>query len=224
LHETDFYTSHEALLLPYEEALTRVDSTTGDWYDTSGHFVWIGARTGQLDGAQIEFARGIKNPIGLKVGPDLDEGTLLRIIDRLNPDNIPGRLTLIARMGADKVSKLLPPLLKAVKQSGAAVLWSCDAVHGNTVTSESGFKTRRFDDVLGEIAGFFDACRTEGVHPGGIHIELTGQQVTECTGGQLNLTDADLATCYQTHCDPRLNANQALELAFLVAEKLKSGR
>ena len=224
LHEAEFYTSHEALLLPYEEAMTRVDSTTGDWYDTSAHFLWIGARTGQLDGAQIEFARGIKNPIGLKISPDLDADTLLRIIERLNPDNIPGRLTLIARMGAGKVLKLLPPLLRRVKQSGANVVWSCDAVHGNTVTSDTGYKTRRFDDVVNEIIGFFDACHTEAAHPGGIHIELTGQDVTECTGGQHKLTDADLAQCYQTHCDPRLNADQALELAFLVAERIKSGR
>jgi len=224
IHEANLYTSHEALLLPYEQALTRIDSTTDDWYDTSAHFLWVGARTGQLDGAQIEFVRGIKNPIGLKVGPDLDADGLMKVIERLNPDNIPGRLTLITRMGSDKVSKLLPSLLKKVKQAGASVVWSCDAVHGNTVTSDAGLKTRRFDNVLGEIVGFFDACNTEGVHPGGIHIELTGQQVTECTGGQYKLTDADLAQCYQTHCDPRLNANQALELAFLVAEKIKAGR
>lgn len=224
LRETDFYTSHEALLLPYEQALTRVDSTTGDWYDTSAHFLWIGARTGQLDGAQIEFVRGIKNPIGVKVGPDVDESSLLRIIDRINPENIPGRLTLIARQGAGDVSKKLPPLLRAVKKSGASVIWSCDPMHGNTVTSDAGLKTRRFDDILSEIQGFFDACGTESVHPGGIHIEMTGQPVTECTGGQHKLTDVDLATCYNTHCDPRLNANQALELAFLVAEKIKAGR
>jgi len=224
LRETDFFTSHEALLLPYEQALTRVDSTTGDWYDTSAHFLWIGARTGQLDGAQMEFARGIKNPIGLKVGPDLDADSLLRIIDRLNPENISGHLTLIARMGAGDVGKKLPPLIRAVQQSGANIIWSCDPMHGNTVTSDAGVKTRRFDDVLAEVIGFFDACRTEGQHPGGIHVEMTGQQVTECTGGQHKLTDADLALCYQTHCDPRLNANQALEMAFLIAEKIKAGR
>lgn len=224
LRETEFFTSHEALLLNYEQALTRVDSTTGDWYDTSAHFLWIGARTGQLDGAQIEFARGIKNPIGVKVGPDLDADTLMRIIERINPDNIPGRLTLISRMGAGDVAKKLPPLLRAVQQSGANVVWSCDPMHGNTVTSDSGVKTRRFNDVLGEVQGFFDACRNAGVHPGGMHVEMTGQQVTECTGGQHDLTDADLALCYQTHCDPRLNANQALEMAFLIAEKIKEGK
>jgi 3-deoxy-7-phosphoheptulonate synthase len=223
LRETDFYTSHEALLLPYEQALTRVDSTSGDWYDTSAHFLWIGARTGQLDGAQIEFVRGIKNPIGVKVGPDVDADTLLRTIERINPDNVAGRLTLIARMGAADVGKKLPPLLKAVQDSGAVVVWSCDPMHGNTVTSDAGVKTRRFHDVLAEVQGFFDACRNAGVHPGGIHVEMTGQQVTECTGGQHDLTDADLALCYQTHCDPRLNANQALEMAFLVAEKIKGG-
>lgn len=224
LRETDFFTSHEALLLPYEQALTRIDSTTGDWYDTSAHFLWIGARTGQLDGAQMEFARGIKNPIGLKVGPDVDADSLLRMIDRLNPENIPGRLTLISRMGAGDVSKKLSPLVRAVAKSEAAVIWSCDPMHGNTVTSDSGLKTRRFDDVLAEVIGFFDVCRSEGQHPGGIHVEMTGQKVTECTGGQHKLTDADLAACYQTHCDPRLNANQALEMAFLIAEKIKEGR
>ncbi len=222
LRETDFFTSHEALLLPYEQALTRVDSTTGDWYDTSAHFLWIGARTGQLDGAQIEFARGVKNPIGVKVGPDVDADTLLRIIDRINPDNTPGRLTLIARMGAADAPKKLPPLLRAVKQAGVSAIWSCDPMHGNTVTADTtGLKTRRFDDIISEVRSFFDSCRTEDVHAGGIHVEMTGQQVTECTGGQHKLTDADLATCYNTHCDPRLNANQALELAFLVAEKIK---
>lgn len=222
LRETDFYTSHEALLLPYEQALTRVDSTTGDWYDTSAHFLWIGARTGQLDGAQIEFARGIKNPLGVKVGPDLDSDTLLQICERLNPDDQPGRLTLIARMGAADASKKLPPILRAVKAAGPKVIWSCDPMHGNTVTAEAtGLKTRRFDDILSEVGSFFDSCRAEGVHPGGIHVEMTGQQVTECTGGQHRLTDADLAACYNTHCDPRLNANQALEMAFLLAEKIK---
>lgn len=224
LRETEFYTSHEALLLPYEQAMTRVDSTTGDWYDTSAHFLWIGARTGQLDGAQIEFARGIKNPIGVKVGPDLDADTLMRIIERINPDNTAGRLTLIARMGAADASKKLPGIIRAVKQSGANVIWSCDPMHGNTVTSDAGLKTRRFDDVLSEVISFFDATRNERVHPGGIHVEMTGQPVTECTGGQYNLTDADLAACYTTHCDPRLNANQALELAFLVAEKIKKSK
>lgn len=224
MRETDFYTSHEALLLPYEQALTRIDSTTDEWYDTSGHFLWIGARTGQMDGAQVEFARGIKNPIGVKVGPDLDADTLCRLIDVLNPHNIPGRLTLIARMGAGKVLKNLPPLLRAVKAKGAAIVWCCDPMHGNTVSAEGGLKTRRFDDILSEITDFFAACRAEGVHPGGVHVEMTGQKVTECTGGQYKLTDSDLAACYNTHCDPRLNANQSLELSFLVAEQIKKGR
>ncbi len=220
--QTEFYTCHEALLLPYEQALTRVDSTTGNWYDCSAHFVWIGARTHQLDGAQIEFARGIWNPIGMKCPPDLDRDTLLKLIDILNPRNDNGRLTLISRMGADKVAEKLPPLLRAVKEEGKNVVWCCDPMHGNTVKSSAEFKTRKFDDILAEIKGFFAAHKAEGTHPGGIHLELTGQDVTECTGGAYKIADADLSNRYQTHCDPRLNANQALELAFLVADELKS--
>ena len=222
VRQTEFYTCHEALLLPYEQAMTRTDSTTGHYYDCSAHFVWIGARTHQLDGAQIEFVRGIKNPIGLKVSPAVDPDTLLKLIDILNPDNEPGRLTLISRMGADQVEEKLSPLLSAVKAEGKSVIWSCDPMHGNIVKADSGFKTRRFDDILKEIKGFFAAHKEQGTHPGGIHLELTGQDVTECTGGAKNIVDADLSSRYHTHCDPRLNATQALELAFLVADELKA--
>lgn len=224
LRETDFYTSHEALLLPYEEAMTRTDSLTGDWYDTSAHFLWIGARTHQQDHGQIEFIRGIKNPLGLKCSPALTPDELLRLIDVLNPENIPGRLTLIARMGHEKVEEKLAPLLRAVKKEGRSVVWSCDPMHGNTMTSASGYKTRPFENILGEVRGFFAAHRTEGTHPGGIHIEMTGQNVTECMGGAEAIGDEDLSNRYHTHCDPRLNANQSLELAFLIAEELKKGR
>jgi 3-deoxy-7-phosphoheptulonate synthase len=220
LHATTLYTSHEALLLPYEEALTRVDSTTGDWYDTSAHMLWIGARTGQADGAQVTFARGIANPLGLKVSPDTRADDLLRLMDALNPRNTPGRLTLITRMGAGKVEALLPPLLRAVKAEGRAVVWSCDPMHGNTQTSASGYKTRPFDAVMAEVRGFFAAHRAEGTHPGGVHLEMTGDNVTECVGGAEAIADADLGSRYHTHCDPRLNAAQALELAFLIAEEL----
>jgi len=222
IRETEFYTSHEALLLPYEQALTRVDSLTGDWYDCAAHFLWVGARTHQTEGAQIEFARGIKNPLGLKVSPSVDRDTLLRLIDLLNPENEPGRLTLITRMGHDKVEDKLPQLLRAVKEEGRHVVWSCDPMHGNTTESASGYKTRKFESVLGEVRGFFAAHKTEGTHPGGIHLELTGQNVTECTGGAEKIGDEDLSSRYHTHCDPRLNANQALELAFLVADEMKA--
>jgi len=222
IRETDFYTSHEALLLPYEQALTRVDSVTGDWYDCSAHMLWIGARTHQLDGAQIEFIRGINNPLGLKCGPHMDADTLLKLIDTLNPANEPGRLTLITRMGHKQVEEKLPDLIRAVKAEGQQVVWSCDPMHGNTIKSDSGYKTRRLEDVLGEVRGFFAAHRAEGTHPGGIHLELTGQDVTECTGGASNIGDEDLSSRYHTHCDPRLNASQALEMAFLVAEELKN--
>jgi len=221
LRETEFYTSHEALLLPYEEAMTRTDSLTGDWFDTSAHLLWIGARTHQLENAQIEFARGIKNPIGMKCSPALGTDELLRLIDVLNPDNIPGRLTLIARMGHDKVAEKLPPLVRAVKAEGRHVVWSCDPMHGNTVKSSSGFKTRPFDRILAEVRGFFAVHKAEGTHPGGIHIEMTGQDVTECIGGADAIGDEDLSSRYHTHCDPRLNANQALELAFLISDELK---
>lgn len=224
IKETSFYTSHEALLLPYEEALTRVDSTTGDWYDTSAHMLWIGARTHQSENAQIEFARGIKNPIGLKCSPALDPDELLRLIDILNPDNIPGRLTLIARMGHEKVHKHLPTLVRAVEREGKTVVWSCDPMHGNTIKSSSGYKTRPFDHIMGEVRAFFEVHKAEGTHAGGIHIEMTGQDVTECVGGADAIGDEDLSSRYHTHCDPRLNANQALEMAFLVADELKSVR
>lgn len=224
LRQTDFYTSHEALLLPYEQALTRIDSTTDEWYDCSAHFLWIGARTHQTEGAQIEFARGIKNPLGLKCSPDMDPDTLMTLIDTLNPHNEPGRLTLIARMGAAQVEEKLAPLVRRVKEEGRWVIWSCDPMHGNTIKAQSSYKTRQFDDVMREIKGFFAVHRAEGTHPGGIHLELTGQDVTECTGGARAIGDADLSDRYHTHCDPRLNAHQALELAFLVADELRNTR
>jgi 3-deoxy-7-phosphoheptulonate synthase len=224
LRQTEFYTCHEALLLPYEQALTRVDSTSGDWYDCSAHFVWIGARTNQEDHAQIEFVRGIKNPIGMKCPPSLDPDSLIRLIDKLNPDNEPGRLTLISRMGAGNVFEKLPPLLDAVKREGRIVTWVCDPMHGNTMKSASGYKTRRFDDIMSEVRDFFAAHKTAGTIPGGVHVEMTGQNVTECTGGIEGVSDEDLSSRYHTHCDPRLNAAQALELSFLVADELKSIR
>ncbi|MFN3827182.1 MAG: class II 3-deoxy-7-phosphoheptulonate synthase [Micavibrio sp.] len=224
VRQTDFFTSHEALLLPYEEALTRVDSLTGDWYDCSAHMVWIGARTNQTEGAQVEFVRGIKNPIGLKCPPSLDPDTLLKLIDIINPENEAGRLTLIARMGHDQVESKLAPLVRAVKKEGRAVVWSCDPMHGNTIKSDNGYKTRKFDHVLGEIRSFFAVHKAEGTHPGGIHLELTGQNVTECTGGAEKITEEDLSSRYHTACDPRLNANQALEISFLLAEELRALR
>jgi 3-deoxy-7-phosphoheptulonate synthase len=224
VRETDFYTCHEALLLPYEEAMTRIDSTTGDPYDTSAHFLWIGARTQQTDGAQIEFVRGIYNPIGMKCPPNLDPDTLIKLIDILNPENEPGRLSLIARMGAGQVEEKLSALVRRVKEEGRNVVWICDPMHGNTEKSSSGFKTRKFDNILAEVKGFFDVHRTEGTHPGGVHFEMTGQNVTECVGGAEAISDEDLSSRYHTACDPRLNANQALELAFLVADELKKLR
>ncbi len=224
IRETEFYTSHEALLLPYEQALTRVDSTTGDWYDVSAHLLWIGDRTRQPDGAHVEFLRGVKNPIGLKCGPSLDPDELIRLIDILNPEDEPGRLTLIARMGADKVLDALPPLLRKVKQEGRTVVWACDPMHGNTVKTSSGYKTRPFDSILAEVRDFFDLHQAEGTQPGGVHFEMTGEEVTECTGGAQAITDDGLSQRYHTACDPRLNATQALELAFLIAEKLKEDR
>ena len=221
VRQTEFYTCHEALLLPYEQAMTRTDSITGQYYDCSAHFLWVGARTHQTNGAQIEFARGIENPIGLKCSPDMDADNLLKLIDILNPANDPGRLTLIARMGADKVEDQLAPLVRAVQKEGRHVIWSCDPMHGNTIKSSSGYKTRQFDDVLREIKGFFAVHRAEGTHPGGIHLELTGQDVTECTGGAQDISDENLSDRYHTHCDPRLNAYQALELSFLVADELR---
>jgi 3-deoxy-7-phosphoheptulonate synthase len=223
IRETDFYTSHEALLLGYEEALTRVDSTSGDWYATSGHMIWIGDRTRQPDHAHIEYCRGIKNPLGLKCGPSLEPEGLIRLIDLLNPENEPGRLTLIARFGADKVGEHLPKLIRAVEQEGRKVVWSCDPMHGNTVTA-AGYKTRPFDRILREVQSFFEVHRAEGTHPGGIHVEMTGKNVTECTGGARAIRDEELQDRYHTHCDPRLNADQAVELAFLVSDLLKKNK
>jgi 3-deoxy-7-phosphoheptulonate synthase len=224
LRTTDFYTSHEALLLGYEQAFTRVDSTTGDWYATSGHMLWVGDRTRQLDHAHIEYARGVKNPIGLKCGPSMKTDDLLRLIDTLNPDNEPGRLTLIVRVGADKVTEQLPPLVRAVKREGKVVVWSCDPMHSNTITSASGYKTRPFDLILKEVRSFFEVHNAEGTYAGGVHLEMTGQNVTECTGGARAISEADLNDRYHTVCDPRLNAEQAIDLAFLLAELLKKER
>ncbi|HEX6956955.1 MAG TPA: 3-deoxy-7-phosphoheptulonate synthase class II [Ferrovibrio sp.] len=224
LRSVDFYTSHEALLLGYEQALTRVDSTSGEWVDTSAHMLWIGDRTRQPDGAHVEFLRGVLNPLGLKCGPTTDPDELIRLIDILNPANKPGRLTLIARMGHEKVHKHLPALVRRVAQEGRAVVWSCDPMHGNTLTSTSGYKTRPFDRILSEVRQFFEVHIAEGTNAGGIHLELTGQDVTECMGGAQAIGDDDLSSRYHTHCDPRLNASQALELAFLIAEMLKLER
>ena len=221
LRQTEFYTSHEALLLGYEQALTRVDSTSGDWYATSGHMVWIGDRTRQPDHAHVEFCRGINNPIGLKCGPSLPADELLQLIDILNPDNDPGRLTLIARFGSDKIADHLPGLLRAVKKEGRHVVWSCDPMHGNVIKATSGYKTRPFDRILDEVRSFMAIHQSEGTHAGGIHVEMTGKNVTECTGGAHAVSEEDLHDRYHTVCDPRLNADQALELAFLIAEELK---
>jgi 3-deoxy-7-phosphoheptulonate synthase len=220
LHRVDFYTSHEALLLEYEEALCRIDSTTGLPVAGSGHMIWIGDRTRQPDGAHVEFARGVQNPIGLKCGPTITEGELLRLIDRLNPRNEAGRLTLIARFGAGQVGEHLPRLIRAVAREGRAVVWSCDPMHGNTIKSASGYKTRPFERVLREVREFFQVHAAEGTYPGGVHFEMTGKDVTECTGGVRAVTEENLSDRYHTACDPRLNAAQALELAFLVAEML----
>ncbi|TCT11750.1 3-deoxy-D-arabinoheptulosonate-7-phosphate synthase [Tepidamorphus gemmatus] len=220
---TDFFTSHEALLLGFEQAMTRIDSTSGEWYDTSGHMLWIGDRTRQPDHAHVEFCRGVRNPLGLKCGPSLTPDGLLELIDLLNPDNEPGRLTLICRFGADKVFDHLPGLIRAVQREGRTVVWSCDPMHGNTI-SAGGYKTRPFDRVLKEVKNFFAVHQAEGTHAGGIHIEMTGQNVTECTGGARAITETDLSDRYHTHCDPRLNADQSLELAFLLAEGLKRER
>jgi 3-deoxy-7-phosphoheptulonate synthase len=224
LRTTDFYTSHEALLLPYEQAMTRVDSTTGDWYCTSGHMLWIGDRTRQPDHAHVEFCRGIKNPVGLKCGPSLKGDELLKLIEVLNPDDEPGRLTLICRFGADKIADILPGLVRAVKREGRTVVWSCDPMHGNTITSASGYKTRPFDRILAEVKGFFAIHAAEGTYAGGVHLEMTGKNVTECTGGARAISDEDLNDRYHTFCDPRLNAEQSIELAFLLAELLKEER
>ena len=221
LHETSLFTSHEALLLNYEQALTRIDTLTGKPYNCSAHMLWIGERTRQLDHAHVEFFSGINNPIGVKVGPSMQEDELIRLIDALNPSNTPGRLTLITRMGANTLADNLPRLLKRVKDEGRHVVWSSDPMHGNTFKASSGFKTRNFDAILSEIRQFFEAHAAEGTHAGGIHLEMTGQHVTECTGGAYQISDDDLAQAYQTQCDPRLNADQVLEMAFLVADHLK---
>ena len=224
VRHTDFYTSHEALLLGYEQAMTRVDSTTGEWYDTSAHMLWVGDRTRQVDGAHVEFLRGVQNPIGLKAGPSLEPSTLLQLIETLNPANEPGRVTVICRMGADNVAEMVPPLVRAVERAGFRVVWSCDPMHGNTIKSSTGYKTRPFDRILSEVASFFALHQAEGTYAGGVHIEMTGQDVTECLGGAQEITEQNLADRYHTHCDPRLNASQSLELAFLTAEMLKKER
>ncbi|MFN5643634.1 MAG: class II 3-deoxy-7-phosphoheptulonate synthase [Sphingomonadales bacterium] len=217
---TSFYTSHEALLLPYEQALTRQDSLTGQWYDTSAHMLWIGDRTRFEGSAHVEFLRGSGNPIGMKCGPSLEPDALLRMLDTLNPGRVPGRMTLITRYGHDKIEAGLPKLVRAVQREGHPVIWSCDPMHGNVIKSASGYKTRPFERILAEVRGFFAVHRAEGSFAGGIHAEMTGQNVTECTGGAIAITDEALADRYHTHCDPRLNAAQSLELAFLLAEML----
>jgi 3-deoxy-7-phosphoheptulonate synthase len=222
LHEVDFFTSHEALILGYEEALTRRDSLTGDWYDCSAHMLWIGERTRQLDGAHVEFLRGVSNPIGCKIGPTATPAEVLDLCRVLNPDDVPGRLTLISRMGADAIEEGLRPLLGAVRDAGHPVVWVCDPMHGNTFTSEGGRKTRHLDAIMREIAGFFAAHRAEGTWPGGVHVELTGDDVTECLGGAEEILDTDLDSRYETMCDPRLNGRQSLDLAFRVAEMLQA--
>jgi 3-deoxy-7-phosphoheptulonate synthase len=216
--EVDFYSSHEALVLDYERALTRIDARTGLPYDVSAHFLWIGERTRQLDGAHVEFLRHIRNPIGVKLGPTATADDALALIDRLNPDGEPGRLTFITRMGAGRVRDALPPLVEKVTRSGAPVVWLCDPMHGNTFEAESGHKTRRLDDVVDEVAGFFEVHRALGTHPGGVHLEFTGDDVTECIGGGHEIAESDLHERYETACDPRLNRQQSLDLAFLVSE------
>lgn len=219
--KTDFYVAHECLLLPYEEALTREDSTTGRYYDCSGHMLWVGERTRQLDGAHLEFTRGIGNPLGVKISDKCTPEELLHIIDTMNPQNIPGRLTIVVRMGADKLRKNLPGLIRAVQREGKSVLWISDPVHGNTYKTESGIKTRNFDKIRDELRAFFDVHDEMGSHPGGVHLEMTGEDVTECTGGLSGVTEDTLPDRYQTYCDPRLNGAQALELAFLIAERMR---
>ena len=224
MSETDFFTSHEALLLPYEEAMTRIDSTSGKWYDVSAHMLWIGDRTRQLDGAHVEFTRGIGNPIGIKVGPSTNTDELLKIIDIINPDNIAGRITLICRMGHENVDNRLPPIISAITKADKKVVWACDPMHGNTIKASSGYKTRPLKNIISEIEKFFRIHRDQGSYPGGIHIEMTGQDVTECIGGLQEIKESDLRSRYHTYCDPRLNASQSLELAFLMSEFLKEER
>lgn len=221
---TEYYTSHEGLLLGYEQAMTRIDSTSGRWYDTSAHLLWIGNRTRDLDGAHIEFCKGVENPIAVKIGPELHPDELLKLIDVLNPKNEAGRITLIARYGHEQVAKELPTLARAVKRAGKHVVWSCDPMHGNTLKTASGYKTRPFDMILSEVKNFIRVLHSEDCWPGGVHFEMTGQNVTECIGGARELREEDLSSRYHTHCDPRLNADQALELAFLIAEELRANR
>ncbi len=224
INETVLYTSHEALLLNYEEALTREDSLTGDWYDCSAHMLWIGDRTRDVNDAHVEFLRGVKNPIGVKAGPTMTPENLLELIEKLNPENEAGRLNIIVRMGADKIESEFPKLLRAVKKEGKNVIWSIDPMHGNTIKTSNNYKTREFGEVLREVTGFFRVHEEEGTYPGGVHLEMTGQDVTECVGGAQDITEKDLESRYHTHCDPRLNADQALELAFLIADSLKAAR
>ncbi len=224
LRETDYYTSHEALLLNYEEAFTREDSTTGDWYDVSSHMLWIGDRTRQVDGAHVEFLRGVKNPLAFKAGPTMDPDDLIKLCDILNPDNEAGRINVIVRMGANKVAEGMPALIRAVEREGKKVLWSCDPMHGNIMKSGNGYKTRKVDDILTEMKQFFQVHKSEGTYAGGVHLEMTGKNVTECLGGTFQITEEDLNSRYHTHCDPRLNADQSLELAFLIADTLKEAR
>ncbi len=224
LRETDYFTSHEALLLNYEEAFTRQDSLTGEWYDVSSHLLWIGDRTRQVDGAHVEFLRGVNNPLAFKAGPSMTTEDLIKLCDILNPENEAGRINVIVRMGAGKVGDHLPALIRAVEREGKKVLWSCDPMHGNVIKSGNGFKTRRVDDILTEMKEFFQVHKSEGTYGGGVHLEMTGKNVTECLGGAFQVTEADLNSRYHTHCDPRLNADQSLELAFLIADTLKAAR
>ena len=221
LRTVNFYTSHEALLLPFEQSMTRIDSTTGEYHDTSAHFVWIGDRTRQIDGGHVEFCRGIENPIGIKCGPTSKPDEIVKICNVLNPNNEKGKITLISRFGHENVGKFLPKLIRAIKKEGINVIWSCDPMHGNTIKSTTGFKTRPFNNVLKEVKNVFAVHQSEGSYAGGLHIEMTGQNVTECTGGTQKISDKDLSSRYRTHCDPRLNANQALELAFLISDEIK---
>jgi 3-deoxy-7-phosphoheptulonate synthase len=224
LRETDFYTSHEALLLPYEEAFTRKDSISGEWYDTSAHMLWIGDRTRQLDGAHVEYLKGVNNPIGVKAGPTMDTDDLVRLCETLNPKNEAGRLNIIVRMGAEKVGDGMPRLVRAIEKEGMNVVWSCDPMHGNTIKSSNNYKTRPVDAVLAEMKQFFQVHRAEGTVGGGVHLEMTGKNVTECIGGSFVVREEDLSSRYHTHCDPRLNADQSLELAFLIADTLKEAK
>ena len=221
LRTVNFYTSHEALLLPFEEAMTRIDSTTGEYHDTSAHFVWIGDRTRQPDGGHVEFCKGIKNPIGIKCGPSLKATELVQLCTILNPENEKGRITLISRFGYDNVEKFLPKLIRTIKKEGLNVVWSCDPMHGNTIKSAAGYKTRPFNNVVKEVKNVFSVHQAEGSFAGGLHVEMTGQDVTECTGGAQKISEQDLSHRYHTHCDPRLNASQALELAFLISDEIK---